>query len=483
MLVLLQSLPLLLLLALLLSGRAGPVAAAGAALLAALPGLALTLPDGPGTTPDFLLREAARAFFLGMQPVAVLMGGLLFHMAVTRLVPTQAAPQPATPRRIFAATLLGGAFVESVTGFGVGAAFALAALRRMGLGGAPAGAMALLGLSLVPWGGLGPGTSLGAALIGVPAQSLAMATALPQALWLLALPLVLWRTMAAAGIAVPGRERMAQWAIMLAVAALLLLANWALPFEVAGILASGLPLLGVLWWLDPPRGRAGWRQALIRLAPWAVLIVALLLARSWQGAPSWRPWAELPPLPVTHVAVVLWAVSAFLLALRPQGAGGAARAALDRARRPALAMLLYVLLGRWLAGAGVAAALASAAAGVLGPLAAFALPPLGLVSGMVTGSNVASNAALMPVQAALGAAAGLPVLLAAGLHNFSGAAAAGMSFGVTAMVVALLADGTRPTAVWRLLLPSFVAAVLAGWAVLLLGEAWAAPLLLPPERL
>ena len=53
---------------------------------------------------------------------------------------------------------------------------------------------------------------------------------------------------------------------------------------------------------------------------------------------------------------------------------------------------------------------------------------------MVTGSNVGSNAALMPVQKALGLAAGLPPLLAPGVHNFAGAAGAGMSFGVTAMV-------------------------------------------------
>jgi lactate permease len=73
---------------------------------------------------------------------------------------------------------------------------------------------------------------------------------------------------------------------------------------------------------------------------------------------------------------------------------------------------------------------------------------------MVTGSNVGSNAALMPVQAALGQAAGLPPLLAPSLHNFAGSAGAGMSFAVTAMVSGLLGDGTRPAQIWRLLAPS-----------------------------
>ena len=49
-----------------------------------------------------------------------------------------------------------GAFMECVTGFAVGAVFALSALRGMGLGGALAAAMALLSLTLIPWGGHRP---------------------------------------------------------------------------------------------------------------------------------------------------------------------------------------------------------------------------------------------------------------------------------------------------------------------------------------
>ncbi|MFZ6763636.1 L-lactate permease [Pseudoroseomonas sp. WGS1072] len=462
MLLLLQAAPLLLLLLLLISGRAGPALACLAGLAASLPAVLLTLPQ-PGLAPGFLAWETLRAIYLAMQPVGVLAGGLLFHMAVTRLAPAEEASLTLSPRRVFAATLLGGAFVESVTGFAVGAVFALAGLRRMGLGGAPAGALALLALTLVPWGGLGPGTALGAALIGVPPQALALATAGPHVLWLLALTPLFWRLSARAGVPVPGREKLAQLLLMLLLAGLLLLANLALPFETAGILAAGLPLLWVLWRLDPPRGPAGWRRALTMLAPWAGLTAALLLARSWHGAPALHPWPDLPPLPVTHVAVVLWTVALLLLALRPLGAGAALVDTLKRARRPVVAMILYVVLGRWLAGAGVATALAEAAAGALGPFAAYAIPPLGFVSGMVTGSNVGSNAALMPVQAALGQAAGLMPAFAGGLHNSAGAAAAGMSFGVTAMICGLLADGTRPAQIWRLLLPSMLAVVLMGW--------------------
>jgi lactate permease len=165
--------------------------------------------------------------------------------------------------------------------------------------------------------------------------------------------------------------------------------------------------------------------------------------------------------------VVLWLVAAGLLVARPAGAARA-RAALLRARRPAIALLLYVLLGRLLAGSGAAAGLAEAAAAALGPLAPLAVAPIALLSGVVTGSNVGSNAALMPVQRALGAAAGLPPILAPAIQNFAGAASVQASLGVTALVCGLLADGTRPAQLWRLLLPSMLIVLGLGWGGTLL---------------
>jgi lactate permease len=466
MILLLQAAPLLLLVALLLSGRAGPVPAVLAALAAAVPAVLASLPDGAAAI-GFFAAESARGAFLAAKPIAVVAGGLLFHAAVTRESRTDSAP--AEPRRIFVATLLMGGFMESVTGFAVGAVFALSALRGMGVRGAAAGAMALLSLTLVPWGGLGPGTALGAALVGLPAQELATATAWPNAAWLPLLGPVLWRLCAAAGVAVPAAEKLAQTVVLLAVSAILLASHAVFPFEAAGILATGLPLLLALWRLDPPGDAAGWRRAGRAMAPYLGLTVALLAARSWAGAPAWTPYADLPGFAITHVAVVLWIVALGLLALRGD-AGARAASAMRRAWRPALVMLCYVVLARWLTGAGIAGALAQAAAGALGPAAPWLVPPLGLAAGMITGSNVGSNAALMPVQAALGQATGLPPLLAPSLHNFAGAAGAGMSFAVTAMICGLLADGTRQGAIWRLLAPSMAAVLAIGWITLALSR-------------
>jgi len=451
----LQAAPLVLLLVLLGSGRATPVGACLVALAAALPAVWVSIPAGTGFG-ALLLLELERGAFLALQPIGVVAGGLLFHAAVAR--DEAAAPRPPSPARIFAVTLPMGAFLESVTGFAVGAVFALSALRGMGIGGPVAGALALLSLVLVPWGGLGPGTSLGAALAQLPTDAISALAAWPNAAWLVLLAPLIWSLSARAGQPVPGREKLAQLGLLGLMAGLLLAATHTLPFELAGVLASGPVALIALWRADPPRAL---RPALRIAAPYLLLVAALLAARLWPSPPSFRPFPEFPGFPITHVAVVLWLVAAALLALQRDG-GARARAALARARRPAIAMMLYVVLGRVLAGSGVAAALADATAHGLGPLAPYAIAPMALLSGLVTGSGVGANAALMPVQTALGQEAGLPPLLAPAVQVFAGSAGAGMSVGVLAMLCGLLADGTRPAQLWRLLLPSILMVLLLG---------------------
>lgn len=456
--ILLEALPLLLLLGLLASGRVAPIPACVIALVGALP--ALVIRQGTGL-PWFLVQESLLGAFLALAPVAVVAGGLMFHAAVSG--PAQDAPRAATAARIFAVSLPLGAFLESVTGFSVGAVFALTALRAMGVRGAVAIALAVQSLTLVPWGGLGPGTALGAVIAGVPAQEVGRIAALPTALWLPLIVPLQWWLQAQAGAPPDAREKAWQLGLTLALVALLNLCNALLPFEVAGVIAAGLVAVVALWRADPPKQP---RAAIAAAAPYLLLVAALLGARLWSAPPGWKPFADYPAFALTHVAVVLALVASGLLLARGRVTAGGA--ALRRAGRPALAMLLYVVLGRWLAGGGIAADLADSLAHALGGAAPFAIMPMAMLSGIVTGSNVGSNAALMPIQHALGQEAGLDAVLVAALHNFGGGAGAGMGAAGLAMLCALLADGTRPAQVWRLLLPSMAAVLLAGTVTLML---------------
>ncbi|MCX8134556.1 MAG: L-lactate permease [Roseococcus sp.] len=440
--------PLLLLLGLLASGRVAPLPACLFALIAALP--ALWLREAEGLV-GFLWRESLAGAFLALPPVLIVAGGLLFQAAIAG-GQASAMPRPATPARIFAVSLPGGAFLESVTGFSIGAVFALGALMAMGVRGVVAVALSVQALTLVPWGGLGPGTALGAAIAGVPGQAVGAIAAWPAALWLLLLLPLQWRLQAMAGAAPPAAERAVQAGLTLLLGALLILAHRLLPFELAGVVAAGPVAALALWRADRPA------RPVAAAAPYLLLLAALLAARAVPGVPLWRPYPELPGFALNHVAVVLLAVA--LLLLLWHGRADRAGPALARALRPGAALLLYVVLGRWLAEGGIAADLAAALAGLLGPAAPVAIAPMALLSGIVTGTNVGSNAALMPVQHALGQAMGLDPALVAALHNVAGGAGAGMGAAGLAMLCALVGDGTRPAQAWRLLLPS-MAAVLA----------------------
>lgn len=451
MTLLLQAAPLLVLVGLLASGRGGPLLAAGAAIALALPAAWVSLPAG-AVLPGFLADEAARAVWLAAQPIGIVLGGLLFHAATEPPASATADPDP-----LFTGAFLLGAFMESVTGFAVGVVFALGAIRAAGVTGAPAGALALFALTMVPWGGLGPGTALGAALAEVPVQDLAGRNAWLTAAWMLLILPVFWRICGIAGRPVPPARCLAQLGWIGALGALLVASHAVLPFEVAGILATG-PLLALrLVVVGRPASRADWSRMLAAAWPYLALTAALLGSRLW-AAPAWAPYPGLLPLPANHAMFVLWLVAGTLLALR----GRAVLPALGRAWRPALVILLFVLLARIMAGSGASAALAAALAGAFGTAAPFAAPLLAAAAGFFGGTNVVSNAAMMPVQAELGRLAGLAPALLPAVQNFVGCTATPVSAQVTGLTCALLADGTRPAALWRLVWPLPVLGMLVG---------------------
>lgn len=468
---LIQALPLLVLVALLASGRAGALVACAAALACAVPAVWFALPAG-AFLPGALGAEALRALWLALPAAAIVAGGLLFHAATRAPADAGAAPNmaPASPpptgtgvsspsEAMFTAAYLLGPFMESVTGFGVGAVFSIGALARAGVRGPPAALMGLMAMQLVPWGGLGPGSALGAALAGVEPHALMVRTAALAAPWLLLLLPLFWRAASAAGHPVPTRRRAAQAAWVAALALALLACNLALPWEIAGVLATGPLLVLRLWRTDPPRGAAGWAQAGRAAAPYVLLVAVLLGARLWTGAPAWRPWADLPALPLTHVSAGIWLVAVALLA-RQQTPWRAAGSALRLAARPAAGIVLYVVLARWLLLAGAPQALAAALAGTLGAAAPYGAPVLAGLSGFFTGSNVGSNSAAMTLQAALGRLHGLDPVLLPAVQNFVGGACAMLS-AQTVTVYGALA-GSSPREVWRLGWPAFAVAVSLG---------------------
>lgn len=470
MTLLIQALPLLALVVLLGTGRATAITACLAALVLTLPAALLAMPAGagPGWLGIYASRSLGEGLWLALPPVGIVLGGLLFQSASSRPATGGAAAGSGESPvdTLFTGAFLLGGFTETVTGFGVGSVFALTAFRRVGVTGTVAAAMALFSQLLIPWGGLGPGSTVGAALAGVPPQALASRNALMLAVELPLLLPLFWHLCRRAGHPVPVSAKLGQLAWLLAEGAILILAHRLVAWEVCGLLATGIVLVARLLHAAPPRGWAGWRQAGRRAAPYALLAGVLLGSRLWHDVPRLTPFEGLPSLPLNHAMVALWAVS-LALALIRGGAMGAIAGALWRGWRPAAALLLFVLLARFLVHAGVPQALAMALAGAFGAAAPFAAPLLAGAAGFFAGSNVGSNSAMMPLQAELGRVAGLGPLVLPTVQN--GTLFLLLSPQVCAIASGLAGDGATPRGIWRLSWPIFGVAILVGVAFVAMG--------------
>lgn len=462
MIALLQVLPFLAVVALLASGRVNLMQAGLAGLALTVPAAAVTLPADRAVLP-FLLAEIPAGAWLAWHAVAVILAGLVFYRA---LLATDASPTPAvtpapTYRRLFAVCFLIGPFAESIIGVGVGAIVAAALLLRMGIAGPLAAALALFSQMLVPWGALAIGTVIGAALIDSPLQELGLRSALLTMPILVGYLFVLWHLAGAAGVSPTLRERGDDTLWLGALLALLWLGNRYLAVEIAGIAATGILVL-----LRHLRDeRPGW-QALVRhagqTAPYGVLALCLLLSRipsaaealravlTIRPAPGWAPYA-----PFYHGS--FWLLLVALGVLVHGGLANRVGAVLSQGwaagRAPACVTLIFIVMAQLLVTSGVSAALAHAWAELTGPGAILISPVLSAVAGFLTGTNVASNSLLMPLQAAIASSTAVDERWLAAIQNTAGSNLTMLSPVRVAMAAALVGIVGKEREIYRLIAP------------------------------
>jgi L-lactate permease len=164
--------------------------------------------------------------------------------------------------------------------------------------------------------------------------------------------------------------------------------------------------------------------------------------------------------------VAIAAVALLVALLRPQP-GALIAAALARAWRPALALLAFVLLSRFLSNAGIPQALARALAESLGPAAPFASPVLAGIAAFFAGTNVGANSTMMPLQSELGRLAGMDRAALPAIQN--GTLFLLLAPQVVGMVAGLAGRGVTPAAVWRVAWPVALVGLGVGLAAVALG--------------
>ncbi|WP_114856788.1 L-lactate permease [Azospirillum brasilense] len=469
------------------AGTAGMALAAGvlmAALMAAQPSGA-TAPDWPAQLPGLLPAVALKAgegAWLAWHAMSIIAAGLLFHRAFeARAVKAEAQVEAKTPaerrRAVFVACLLAGPFAESVTGFGVGLVVALALLRPLNLPPAHAAALGLFSQMLAPWGALGVGTRVGAELIGVSFTELGTASAALMVVVLPSLLLVFWRLIHGAGLTSSLTDRVRDVALMLALAGLLWLTNRFVAPELGGGLATAVLLLAVEA-RRLPRDAAGLSRLLTLLWPYVVLVGGLMATRLVPPLSGWTanslvldPFGGLAPMPLLrHPSTWLVAIALVMLASLPRGralavAGPALRAALV----PMAATLVFVELAAFMAASGGATAFGQAWQAVAGSAAVLAVPVLGAATGMLTGSNTASNALMMHIQVNLASGSGLPLIAAAAIQVVAGSVCTLLTPGRIVLASSLLGLTKAESAIYRLALPIGLASTAS---LLLVVVAW-----------
>jgi lactate permease len=396
--------PLVVFLGLILLGRSALLAGVFGTITAAL----VTWHSGPSQS-DFprIFDAFLGGMWIALPAVLVILAGLGFATSIKRNESAACDSRPSHDD-VAQICLLTGPFMETVTGFGVGYVVAVMGLRRLGVGSVHALALAAFSQSLVPWGALGIGTRISAALAGVELQEVAWRLAIMIALLWLGLVPLFWRLAAQAGFAPSVRNRL-EWSFFCGLLlALLILANWVLPIELAAVAAIGTVMSLRFLLLH---GFSELNAALFRrLAPFLTLIGSLTAMQMWPALhmtltiPSFKPFFELPSFsPLLSPALPLLAIALGLSIMRNglKGAAGMAGAITRKGWRASVLTFLLVGMAYILVRGGIAHNLMTSASAALEIWAAGVVPLAGAAGGYLTGSNTGAGALSMPLANAL----------------------------------------------------------------------------------
>lgn len=427
MLALLACLPVLLTLILLTRPLPGWVAPAAGAVTALLLGATVL-----STDPAHLVAPFARNWPILVEVLAIMAGGITLarvmergggHAALGRWLSGGTGPGLATALMMVHGVV---PFLESVTGFGVGVIVCLPLLITLGFTPFRAAVLALLGLSVNPWGSMAPGALLGAQLTGLDFRELGIATAvfnvIPAAAAGVVAALIVRGSRSDRhddGPLLPLSVLLTRWvpvavASALAYAGLVLGANILLGTPPAGATAG---LLMALAWrtLLGRRGTGGEGLPLRELTPYLVLMVGTIAGTAAKAA---LPLGALGPFVRSPATWALLGAAIGLAVLR-----------LDADRRrlvgqeivrlwaaTAIPTALYIAFGYALTGGGLADEMARAL-GSLGGVFLWLSPFVAGLSGYVTASTTGANAMFAPLQAGTAQAIGVSPLWLTAMHS------------------------------------------------------------------
>lgn len=459
--ILLYIAPIILVIGLVATGRVPLVRASLAGLVATVPAAIVALQGQRGLA-DFFVTESLKGAWLAWHAIAVTLAGLTVHHVIqaasTARQTATAEDAPVSPhRRAYFLSFVASGLIECAIGFGVGFALAIHGLRRLGVAPLPAIAVGLLSQMLVPWGGLGIGTTIGAALGHLPLQEFGLysASLMPAFVVLLLGWFWWWSHKLKLGLSLSNMALDLCWTV--AMFGLLWLGNRLASVDTAGLIATA-PLVALGWLLD--RRQPALMTTLRVALPYLMLIGVLLstrlitpLSRALQDIAVLQPFDDLPAFPWAYqagVMLLLTAIAYGALTLKPAQIGGIAKQTWAAGRIAVATTLIFLVMARLMAASGIPAELALAWQSLAGEQALLATPVFAAVAGGLTGSNTASNSLMLPLQAALAGSAGASVLWVSALQNVTGSLFTTFFPGKVAMACAFAGIAGAERHVYRL---------------------------------
>lgn len=429
MLALLVCLPVLLTLVLLTRPLPGWVAPAAGTVCALVLGATVL-----GTHAAELAAPFARGWPILVEVLAIMAGGITLarvmergggHAALGRWLSAGTGPGLATALMMVHGVV---PFLESVTGFGVGVIVCLPLLISLGFTPFRAAVLALLGLSVNPWGSMAPGALLGAQLTGLDFRQFGIATAVFNVIPAVAAGVVTALIVRGSrsdrhddGPLLPLPALLGRWvpvavASSLVYAGLVFGANALLGTPPAGAMA-GL-LMALAWRMLIGRrgtGAEGVGLPIRELTPYLVLMAGTIAGTAAKAA---LPLGALGPFVRSPATWALLGAAIGLAVLR-----------LDADRRrlvgqevvrlwvaTAIPTALYIAFGYALTGGGLADEMARALGG-LGGVFLWLSPFVAGLSGYVTASTTGANAMFAPLQAGTAQALGVSPLWLTAMHS------------------------------------------------------------------
>lgn len=421
--------PIIIVIGLVATGRVSLIRASLAGLVATVPAAIVALHGQQPLLPFFAV-ESLKGAWLAWHAIAVTLAGLTVHHVIQAAAPPRAETAitaRSRHRQAYFVCFIAAGLIETAIGFGVGYALAIHGLLRLGVAPLPAIAMGVLSQLLVPWGGLGIGTLIGAALGHLPLMQFGLysASLMPAFLLVLLGWFWWWSHRLQLGLSVRNMALDVLWTA--AMLGLLYLGNAHASVDTAGLIATA-PLLALGYVLSPQKPPL--HHTLRVAAPYLLLLGVLLatrliapLSHLLQSHGVAQPFADMPAFPWFYQAGVMLLLTALIygaLALKAERWPGIMAQTWKAGRVAIATTLIFLVMARLMAASGIPAELALAWQSVAGEHALLATPLFAAIAGGLTGSNTASNSLMLPLQAALAGSAGASVVWVSALQNVTG---------------------------------------------------------------